>query len=317
MMEIERPKIDTASLSADGRYGKFVVEPLERGFGTTLGNSLRRVLLSSLPGVAVTSIKIDGVVHEFSTIEGVKEDVTEIVLNVKGITAKLSSDTPKTVRIEASGEGEVTAGSIQQDAEIEVLNPDWHIATLADGAKLIMELVFDKGRGYVPAERNKQAAEQASLNALPVDSIYTPVLKVNYTVENTRVGQITDYDKLTLEVWTDGTISAKEAVSLAARIMTEHLNLFVTLSQEAMDAEIMVEKDDKGKEKALEMTIEELDLSVRSFNCLKRAGINTVEDLINKSEDEMMKVRNLGRKSLEEVMAKLDSLGFTLTKDDE
>ena len=317
MMEIERPKIDTASLSADGRYGKFVVEPLERGFGTTLGNSLRRVLLSSLPGVAVTSIKIDGVVHEFSTIEGVKEDVTEIVLNVKGITAKLYSDTPKTVRIEASGEGEVTAGSIQQDAEIEVLNPDWHIATLADGAKLIMELVFDKGRGYVPAERNKQAAEQASLNALPVDSIYTPVLKVNYTVENTRVGQITDYDKLTLEVWTDGTISAKEAVSLAARIMTEHLNLFVSLSQEAMDAEIMVEKDDKGKEKALEMTIEELDLSVRSFNCLKRAGINTVEDLINKSEDEMMKVRNLGRKSLEEVMAKLDSLGFTLTKDDE
>lgn len=317
MMEIERPKIDTASLSADGRYGKFVVEPLERGFGTTLGNSLRRVLLSSLPGVAVTSIKIDGVVHEFSTIEGVKEDVTEIVLNVKGITAKLYSDTPKTVRIEASGEGEVTAGSIQQDAEIEVLNPDWHIATLADGAKLIMELVFDKGRGYVPAERNKQAAEQASLNALPVDSIYTPVLKGNYTVENTRVGQITDYDKLTLEVWTDGTISAKEAVSLAARIMTEHLNLFVTLSQEAMDAEIMVEKDDKGKEKALEMTIEELDLSVRSFNCLKRAGINTVEDLINKSEDEMMKVRNLGRKSLEEVMAKLDSLGFTLTKDDE
>ena len=317
MMEIERPKIDTASLSADGRYGKFVVEPLERGFGTTLGDSLRRVLLSSLPGVAVTSIKIDGVVHEFSTIEGVKEDVTEIVLNVKGITAKLYSDTPKTVRIEASGEGEVTAGSIQQDAEIEVLNPDWHIATLADGAKLIMELVFDKGRGYVPAERNKQAAEQASLNALPVDSIYTPVLKVNYTVENTRVGQITDYDKLTLEVWTDGTISAKEAVSLAARIMTEHLNLFVTLSQEAMDAEIMVEKDDKGKEKALEMTIEELDLSVRSFNCLKRAGINTVEDLINKSEDEMMKVRNLGRKSLEEVMAKLDSLGFTLTKDDE
>ena len=317
MMEIERPKIDTASLSADGRYGKFVVEPLERGFGTTLGNSLRRVLLSSLPGVAVTSIKIDGVVHEFSTIEGVKEDVTEIVLNVKGITAKLYSDTPKTVRIEASGEGEVTAGSIQQDAEIEVLNPDWHIATLADGAKLIMELVFDKGRGYVPAERNKQAAEQASLNALPVDSIYTPVLKVNYTVENTRVGQITDYYKLTLEVWTDGTISAKEAVSLAARIMTEHLNLFVTLSQEAMDAEIMVEKDDKGKEKALEMTIEELDLSVRSFNCLKRAGINTVEDPISKSEDEMMKVRNLGRKSLEEVMAKLDSLGFTLTKDDE
>ncbi|MFR8665811.1 MAG: DNA-directed RNA polymerase subunit alpha [Ruthenibacterium sp.] len=317
MMEIERPKIDTANLSADGRYGKFVVEPLERGFGTTLGNSLRRVLLSSLPGVAVTSIKIDGVVHEFSTIEGVKEDVTEIVLNVKGITAKLYSDTPKTVRIEASGEGEVTAGSIQQDAELEVLNPDWHLATLADGAKLVMELTFDKGRGYVPAERNKLNAEQAPLGSLPVDSIYTPVLKVNYTVENTRVGQITDYDKLTLEVWTDGTINAQEAVSLAARIMTEHLNLFVTLSQEAMDAEIMVEKDDKGKEKALEMTIEELDLSVRSFNCLKRAGINTVEDLISKSEDEMMKVRNLGRKSLEEVVAKLDSLGFKLSKDDE
>ena len=317
MMEIERPRIDTANLSADGRYGKFVVEPLERGFGTTLGNSLRRVLLSSLPGVAVTSIKIDGVVHEFSTIEGVKEDVTEIVLNVKGITAKLYSDTPKTVRIEASGEGEVTAGSIQQDAELEVLNPDWHIATLADGAKLVMKLTFDKGRGYVPAERNKQNAEQAPLGSLPVDSIYTPVLKVNYGVENTRVGQITDYDKLTLEVWTDGTISAQEAVSLAARIMTEHLNLFVTLSQEAMDAEIMVEKDDKGKEKALEMTIEELDLSVRSFNCLKRAGINTVEDLISKSEDEMMKVRNLGRKSLEEVVAKLDSLGFKLSKDDE
>ncbi len=317
MMEIERPKIDTDSLSADGRYGKFVVEPLERGFGTTLGNSLRRVLLSSLPGVAVTSIKIDGVVHEFSTVEGVKEDVTEIVLNVKGITAKLYTDSPKTVRIEATGECEVTAGSIQQDAEIEILNSDWHIATLAEGAKLVMELTFDKGRGYVPAERNKQNAEQASVGALPVDSIYTPVLKVNYTVENTRVGQITDYDKLTLEVWTDGTINAKEAVSLAARIMTEHLNLFVTLSQEAMDAEIMVEKDDKGKEKALEMTIEELDLSVRSFNCLKRAGINTVEDLVNKSEDEMMKVRNLGRKSLEEVIAKLNSLGFNLTKDDE
>ena len=256
-------------------------------------------------------------VHEFSTVEGVKEDVTEIVLNVKGITAKLYTDTPKTVRIEATGECEVTAGSIQQDAEIEILNPDWHIATLAEGAKLVMELTFDKGRGYVPAERNKQNAEQASVGALPVDSIYTPVLKGNYTVENTRVGQITDYDKLTLEVWTDGTINAKEAVSLAARIMNEHLNLFVTLSQEAMDAEIMVEKDDKGKEKALEMTIEELDLSVRSFNCLKRAGINTVEDLVNKSEDEMMKVRNLGRKSLEEVIAKLNSLGFNLTKDDE
>ena len=316
-MEIERPRIDTETLSPDGRYGKFVVEPLERGFGTTLGNSLRRVLLSSLPGVAITSVKIDGVVHEFSTIPGVKEDVTEIVLNLKGVTAKLYSDGPKTVRIEASGEGEVTAGSIRQDTEIEILNPDWHIATLDEGAQLIMELTFDKGRGYVPAEHNKQNMEQVPMGTLPIDSIYTPVLKVNPIVENTRVGQITDYDKLSLEVWTDGTISAKEAVSLAARVLTEHLNLFVNLSQEAMDAEIMVEKDDKGKEKALEMTIEELDLSVRSFNCLKRAGINTVEDLVNKSEDEMMKVRNLGRKSLEEVIAKLQSLGFNLTKDEE
>ena len=317
MIEIEKARIDWAELSPDGTYGKFVVEPLERGFGITLGNSLRRVLLSSLPGVAITSVKIDGVLHEFSTIPGVKEDVTEIVLNLKGVTAKLYSDGPKTVRIEASGEGEVTAGSIRQDSEIEILNPDWHIATLAEGAQLIMELTFDKGRGYVPAERNKQNMEQVPVGTLPIDSIYTPVLKVNPVVENTRVGQITDYDKLSLEVLTDGTISAKEAVSLAARVLTEHLNLFVNLSQEAIDAEIMVEKDDKGKEKALEMTIEELDLSVRSFNCLKRAGINTVEDLINKSEDEMMKVRNLGRKSLEEVMAKLDSLGFTLTKDDE
>ena len=317
MMEIERPRIDTETLSPDGRYGKFVVEPLERGFGITLGNSLRRVLLSSLPGVAITSVKIDGVLHECSTIPGVKEDVTEIVLNLKGVTAKLYSDGPKTVRIEASGEGEVTAGSIRQDSEIEILNPDWHIATLAEGAQLIMELTFDKGRGYVPAERNKQNMEQVPVGTLPIDSIYTPVLKVNPVVENTRVGQITDYDKLSLEVLTDGTISAKEAVSLAARVLTEHLNLFVNLSQEAIDAEIMVEKDDKGKEKALEMTIEELDLSVRSFNCLKRAGINTVEDLVNKSEDEMMKVRNLGRKSLEEVIAKLQSLGFNLTKDEE
>ncbi len=318
MMEIERPKIDTACLSPDGRYGKFVVEPLERGFGITLGNSLRRVLLSSLPGVAVTSVKIDGVVHEFATIPGVKEDVTEIVLNLKGVAAKLYCDGPKTVRIEATGEGEVTAGSIKQSDEIEILNPEWHIATLDESAKLIMEITFDKGRGYVPAERNKQAVlEKNDINTLPVDSIYTPVLKVNYTVEDTRVGQITDYDKLAIEVWTDGTSTAQEAVSLAARVLTEHLNLFVNLSEEGLGAEIMVEKDDKGKEKALEMTIEELDLSVRSFNCLKRAGINTVEDLINKSEEEMMKVRNLGRKSLEEVVAKLDSLGFQLSKDDE
>ena len=274
MMEIERPKIETASLSPDGRYGKFVAEPLERGFGITLGNSLRRVLLSSLPGVAVTSVKIDGVVHEFSTIEGVKEDVTEIVLNLKGIAAKLYTDGPKTVRVEAVGPCEVTADNIKQGDDIEILNPEWHIATLGEGAKLVMELTFDKGRGYVP-------------------------------------------DKLTIEVWTDGTINAQEAVSLAARVLTEHLNLFVNLSDEAAGAEIMVEKTNDDKEKALEMTIEELDLSVRSFNCLKRAGINTVEDLVSKSEDEMMKVRNLGRKSLEEVMAKLDSLGFKLNTDDE
>ncbi|MCI7745095.1 DNA-directed RNA polymerase subunit alpha [bacterium] len=319
MMEIERPKIETANLSPDGRYGKFVVEPLERGFGTTLGNSLRRVLLSSLPGVAVTSVKIDGVVHEFSVIEGVREDVTEIVLNLKGIAAKIYGDGPKTVRVEAVGPCEVTAGSIKQGDDLEILNPEWHIATLGEGAKLVMELTFDKGRGYVPAERNKQALiEKNDITTLPVDSIYTPVLKCNYAVENTRVGQITDYDKLTMEVWTNGTISAKEAVSLGAKVLTEHLNLFVDLSGETYSGDsIMVEKDDKGKEKVLEMTIEELDLSVRSFNCLKRAGINTVEDLISKSEEEMMKVRNLGRKSLEEVLAKLDALGFSLTSDDE
>ena len=318
MMEIERPKIETASLSPDGRYGKFVAEPLERGFGITLGNSLRRVLLSSLPGVAVTSVKFDGVVHEFSTIEGVKEDVTEIVLNLKGIAAKLYTDGPKTVRVEAVGPCEVTADNIKQGDDIEILNPEWHIATLGEGGKLVMELTFDKGRGYVPAERNKQAIiEKNDINTLPVDSIYTPVLKVNYNVESTRVGQAIDYDKLTIEVWTDGTINAQEAVSLAARVLTEHLNLFVNLSDEAAGAEIMVEKTNDDKEKALEMTIEELDLSVRSFNCLKRAGINTVEDLVSKSEDEMMKVRNLGRKSLEEVMAKLDSLGFKLNTDDE
>ena len=318
MMEIERPKIETASLSPDGRSGKFVAEPLERGFGITLGNSLRRVLLSSLPGDAVTSVKIDGVVHEFSTIEGVKEDVTEIVLNLKGIAAKLYTEGPKTVRVEAVGPCEVTADNIKQGDDIEILNPEWHIATLGEGAKLVMELTFDKGRGYVPAERNKQAIiVKNDINTLPVDSIYTPVLKVNYNVESTRVGQAIDYDKLTIEVWTDGTINAQEAVSLAARVLTEHLNLFVNLSDEAAGAEIMVEKTNDDKEKALEMTIEELDLSVRSFNCLKRAGINTVEDLVSKSEDEMMKVRNLGRKSLEEVMAKLDSLGFKLNTDDE
>ena len=316
MIEIEKPQIETAEIKSDGTYGRFVLEPLERGFGTTLGNSLRRVLLSSLPGVAVTSIKIDGVQHEFSTVPGVKEDVTEIVLNIKGLIAKIHGEAPKTIHIEAEGECEVTAGDIKVDSEVEILDPGMHIATLGPGAKLYMEIVIDKGRGYVPSERNKQKIANV-IGAIPVDSIYTPVLKVNYTVENTRVGQITDYDKLTIEVWTDGTISAKEAVSLGAKVLTEHLNLFVDLSDEAYTADIMVEKDDKGKEKVLEMTIEELDLSVRSFNCLKRAGINTVEDLINKSEEDMMKVRNLGRKSLEEVMAKLEGLGFSLNKEDE
>ena len=267
--------------------------------------------------MAVTSVKIDGVVHEFSTIEGVKEDVTEIVLNLKGIIAKIHGDGPKTVRVEAEGVCEVTAGSIKQSEDIEILNPEWHIATLGEGGKLVMEITFDKGRGYVPAERNKLALDENDVTTLPVDSIYTPVLKVNYACENTRVGQITDYDKLTIEIWTDGTINAQEAVSLAARVLTEHLNLFVNLSEEVASTDIMVEKEDNNRDSALAMTIEELDLSVRSFNCLKRAGINTVEDLVNKSEDEMMKVRNLGRKSLEEVMAKLDSLGFTLTKDED
>ena len=316
MIEIEKPRIETAEMKPDGTYGKFVLEPLERGYGTTLGNSLRRVLLSSLPGVAVASIKIDGVQHEFSTIPGVKEDVTEIVLNIKGLTAKIHGESPKTVYIEAEGEGQVTAGDIKADSEVEILNPTMHIATLDQGAKLYMEIVLDKGRGYVTAERNK-ANIQNIVGAIPVDSIFTPVLKVNYTVENTRVGQITDYDKLSLEVWTDGTISAKESISLAAKILNEHLNLFVDLSEEAASAEIMVEKDDKGNEKVLEMTIEELDLSVRSFNCLNRAGINTVGDLINKSEDDMMKVRNLGKKSLEEVIFKLNSLGFNLNPEDE
>ena len=316
MIEIEKPRIETADIKSDGTYGRFVLEPLERGYGTTLGNSLRRVLLSSLPGVAVKSIKIDGVQHEFSTIPGVKEDVTEIVLNIKSLTAKIYGDAPKTVYIEAEGEGEVTAGDIKADSEVEILNPGMHIATLGEGAKLHMEIVIDRGRGYVPAERNK-AEMIASIGAIPVDSIYTPVLKVNYTVENTRVGQITDYDKLTLEVWTDGTISAKEAVSLAAKVLNEHLNLFVDLSEQAANVEIMVEKGENPQEKVLEMTIEELDLSVRSFNCLKRAGINTVADLINKSEDDMMKVRNLGKKSLEEVIQKLHSLGYNLNPDDE
>ncbi|HIU35768.1 MAG TPA: DNA-directed RNA polymerase subunit alpha [Candidatus Fimenecus excrementigallinarum] len=316
MIGIDKPSVDVVELTEDGTYGKFTMEPLERGYGTTIGNSLRRVLLSSLPGYAITSVKIDGVLHEFSTVPGVKEDVTEIVLNLKGVILKIQGDGPKTLYVEAAGKCEVTAGDIKTDSEVEILNPEHHIATLSDGATLNMELTADRGRGYVSAERNKQMM-QPVIGVISIDSIYTPVLKVNYTVENTRVGQITDYDKLTLEAWTDGTISAKEAVSLGAKILNEHLNLFVELSDEAGNTEVMVVKDDDAKEKALEMTIEELDLSVRSFNCLKRAGINTVEDLISKSEEDMMKVRNLGRKSLEEVIAKLESLNFTLRKDDE
>ncbi len=317
MIEIEKPRIETANLSEDGTEGTFIVEPLERGFGITLGNSLRRVLLSSLPGVAVKSVRIDGVVHEFSTIPGVKEDVTEIILNIKGLIAKLHCDGPKTVEISAEGPCIVTADTIKCDSEVEILNPSLHIATLGEGAKLFMEIVLDRGRGYVSNERNKQNMPQGVIGELAVDSIYTPVLRVNFNVEPTRVGQSIDYDKLTLEVTTNGVITAQEAVSLAAKVLTDHLALFVDLSDKGKSTEIMVEKDDKGKEKVLEMTIEELDLSVRSFNCLKRAGINTVEDLLNKSEEDMMKVRNLGRKSLEEVIWKMASLGFNLRKDDD
>ncbi len=318
MIEINKPNIEIVDLSTQGSrsVGRFVVEPLERGFGTTLGNSMRRVLLSSLPGYAITSVKIDGVLHEFSTIPHVKEDVTEIVLNLKNVILKIHDENPKTLYIKASGEGEITAGDIEHDADVEILNPELHIAYLDDGAEVIMELTADNGRGYVPCDRNKQLME-LPIGTIAIDSIYTPVLKVNYTVENTRVGQQTDFDKLILDVETDGTITADDAASLAAKILNEHLNLFVDLSVEMGKAEIMVEKDDDGKEKVLEMTIEELDLSVRSFNCLKRAGINTVEDLIGKSEEDMMKVRNLGRKSLDEVIGKLSALGFSLNKEED
>ena len=318
MSEIDKPKIEIVDLSTQGSrsVGRFVVEPLERGFGTTLGNSMRRVLLSSLPGYAITSVKIDGVQHEFTTIPHVKEDVTEIVLNLKNVILKIHDEEAKTLYIKAKGEGEITAGDIEHDGGVEILNPELHLAYLDEGADVVMELTADNGRGYVPCDRNKQIME-LPIGTIAIDSIYTPVLKVNYTVENTRVGQQTDFDKLILDVETDGTIPADEAVSLAAKILNEHLNLFVDLSEEMGNAEIMVEKDDDGKEKVLEMTIEELDLSVRSFNCLKRAGINTVGDLIGKSEDDMMKVRNLGRKSLDEVIGKLASLGFKLSKEED
>ena len=314
MVEIEKPRIESNEKDGDISYGKYVVEPLEHGYGTTLGNALRRILLSSLPGTAVTTIKIAGVQHEFSTIPGVKEDVTQIVLNVKGITAKLHSPGTKRVYIQASGEGEVTAGDIKADGEVEILNPDLHIATLSADATLNMELTLSHGRGYVPADRNKP--EQTIIGVIPVDSLYSPVNRVNYTVENTRVGNMTDYDKLTLEVWTDGTISARDAVSLGAKILCDHLVLFTDLSDTVGTRSTVVEKPETQRDKVLEMTIEELDLSVRSFNCLKRANINTVEDLISKTEDEMMKVRNLGRKSLEEVMNKLNMMGLSLAKEE-
>ena len=315
MVEIQKPRIECTENPGDASYGKYVVEPLERGYGTTLGNSLRRILLSSLPGTAVTSIKIAGVQHEFSTIPGVKEDVTEIVLNVKTIIAKLHSEGVKTVHIEAVGPCEVTAGDIKADGEVDILNPELHLATLDADAVLNMELTLSHGRGYVPADKNKSS--QTVIGVIPVDSIYSPVRKVNYTVENTRVGDATDYDKLTLEIYTNGTLAPDEAVSLAAKVLNEHLKLFIDLSEVAQSAEVMIEKEDDEKEKVLEMTIEELDLSVRSFNCLKRAGINTVGDLIGKSEDDMMKVRNLGRKSLDEVIGKLASLGFKLSKEED
>jgi len=314
MIAIEKPRIECVEALEDGSYGKFVVEPLERGYGTTLGNSLRRIMLSSLPGTAATAIKIDGVQHEFSTIPGVKEDVTEIVLNVKGIIAKIHSQGEKTVTIEASGAGEVTAGDIRCDSEIEILNPEMHIATLMEDAKFNMELVFNHGRGYVPSDRNKPA--QPVIGMIPVDSIYTPIYKVNYTVENTRVGNMTDFDKLTLEVFTDRTISARDAISLSAKILTDHLSLFVDLSDEISSRSTVVEKSETTQDKVLEMTIEELDLSVRSFNCLKRAGINTVADLVNTTEEDMMKVRNLGRKSFEEVVKKMADMGLILAKEE-
>ena len=314
MIEIEKPRIECQESPDDISYGKFVVEPLERGYGTTLGNSLRRVLLSSLPGTAPTSIRIAGVQHEFSTIPGVKEDVTEIVLNVKGIIARLHCDGPKTVYIEAAGECEVTAGDIKADAEVEILNPELHIASLGPDGALSMEITLDHGRGYIPADKNKSA--QQVIGTIPVDSIYAPVLKVNYAVENTRVGNQTDFDKLTVEVWTDKTISARDALSLGAKILCDHFTLFTDLSDTIGNSCTVVEKEPERPDTVMKMTIEELDLSVRSFNCLKRANINTVEDLTNNTEEEMIKVRNLGRKSLEEVEHKLAMMGLSLASDD-
>lgn len=319
MFDFEKPNIEIAEISEDKRYGKFVVEPLERGYGTTLGNSLRRIMLSSLPGAAVSQVKIDGVLHEFSSIPGVKEDVTEIIMNIKSLAIKNNSDTdePKVAYIEFEGEGVITAADIQADSDIEIMNPDQVIATLSGGAdsKFYMELTITKGRGYISADKNKN--DDLPIGVIAVDSIYTPVERVNMAVANTRVGQQTDYDKLTLEIYTNGTLAPDEAVSLAAKVLSEHLNLFIDLSENAKTAEIMVEKEDNEKEKVLEMNIDELELSVRSYNCLKRAGINTVEELCNRTSEDMMKVRNLGRKSLEEVLAKLKELGLQLNPSDE
>ncbi|NLK75353.1 MAG: DNA-directed RNA polymerase subunit alpha [Clostridiales bacterium] len=319
MFDFEKPKIEIAEISEDKKFGRFVVEPLERGYGTTLGNSLRRIMLSSLPGSAVSQIKIDGVVHEFSVIPGVKEDVTEIIMNIKSLAIKNTSDInePKTAYIEAEGEVVVTAGDIQVDPDIEILNPDQVIATLCGGpdSKLYMELTITNGRGYISADKNKN--DELSIGVIPIDSIYTPVERVNLSIENTRVGQITDYDKLTLDVFTNGTLAPDEALSLAAKVLSEHLKSFIDLSENARTAEIMVEKEDNEKEKVLEMSIDELELSVRSYNCLKRAGINTVEELTNKTAEDMMKVRNLGRKSLEEVLTKLKELGLSLSQSED
>ena len=319
MFDFQKPKIEIAEISEDKKYGRFVVEPLERGYGTTLGNSLRRIMLSSLPGVAVSQVKIDGVLHEFSSIPGVKEDVTEIVMNIKELAIRnnSSSDEPKVAYIEFEGEGVVTAADIQADSDIQILNPDLVIANLNGGAdsKLYMELTITKGRGYVSSDKNK--SEDVPIGVIAVDSIYTPVERVNLLVENTRVGQVTDYDKLTLDVFTNGTLEPDEAVSLAAKVLSEHLSLFIDLSEAAQTADIMIEKEDNAKEKVLEMNIDELELSVRSYNCLKRAGINTVEELTNRTPEDMMKVRNLGRKSLEEVLAKLKELGLQLNQSEE
>ncbi|MFZ5975367.1 MAG: DNA-directed RNA polymerase subunit alpha [Bacillota bacterium] len=315
MIEIEKPRIDFVKASEDNRYGKFIIEPLERGFGTTLGNSLRRILLSSLPGVAVTSVRINGVLHEFSTIPGVKEDVTQIILNLKELSARLHTDQAKEIAVRASGPCEVKAGDIIADSEVEIINPELHIATLNDDAELDMTITLERGRGYVSADRNKHVGQPIGI--IPVDSIFTPIRKVNFTVENTRVGQITDYDKLTLELWANGSVRPDEAAALAAKILNEHLMLFINLTDHVGDVEIMVEKEEDKKEKILEMTIEELDLSVRSYNCLKRAGINTVEELVQNTEEDMMKVRNLGTKSLEEVQNKLAMFSLSLRQNED